>query len=418
MIPLTEAQAAVLELAGPRPVIEVPLDASLDAVLAAPVVVEDPLPPFDNTGMDGFAIRSADTAAASEATPVSLTIIATIAAGHDPSDVVVTPGTAARIMTGAPIPKGADAIAIVEDVVVEGPEVRISAPVAAGAHVRRRGSDAAAGERILTPGTVVTPAVRGLLASLGVRKVFVHRRPRVAVFSTGDELTDAHPLPPGKIHDSNRPALLALVAAAGAVPIDLGAIPDDPALLSRAFDEAAASADLVLTSGGVSVGDFDYTKQVLDERGSMRWMQVAIKPAKPLAIGRIVQTPVIGLPGNPVSSIVSFELFARPLLRKMLGATSWHRPVLRARTLEAIPRHADGKLHFVRARAHVRDGELVVEAYRLQGSHVLSGLAGANVLALLPDGDGVEAGDTVRVLVIGELDGSTGTSIVASPDAR
>ncbi|ACU53453.1 molybdenum cofactor synthesis domain protein [Acidimicrobium ferrooxidans DSM 10331] len=417
MIPLAEAQAAALELAGARPVVEVGIDEALGAVLAAPVVVADPLPPFDNTGMDGFAVRSVDTQAASRATPVTLSIVATIAAGHDPNDVVVTAGTAARIMTGAPIPKGADAIAIVEDVIVDGSEVHLTAPIAAGTHVRRRGSDAAAGERVLAEGTPVTPAVRGLLASLGVRKVFVHRRPRVAVFSTGDELTDLDPLPPGKIHDSNRPALLALVAEAGGIPSDLGAIPDDPALLGRAFDEAAASADLILTSGGVSVGDFDYTKQVLAERGTMRWMQVAIKPAKPLAIGRMGQTPVIGLPGNPVSSIVSFELFARPLIRKMLGARTWHRPVLTARALEPITRHPDGKLHLVRARAHVRSGELVVEPYRLQGSHVLSGLAGANVLALVPDGDGVAAGEPVRVLVIGELDGPAGVSIVDALEA-
>jgi len=412
MIPLAEAQAAALALAGPRPVVEASLDDAMGAVLAAPVFVEDPLPPFDNTGMDGFALRAKDTAGASATQPARLRILGTMAAGASPDMLHVAEGTAVRIMTGAPIPAGADAVAIVEEVSVEEDFLVLTRPVEPGANVRRRGSDADVGERILGPGTVVTPTVRGLLASLGVRKVFTYRRPRVAVLSTGDELTSEHPLPPGKIYDSNRPALLGLVAEAGAVPIDLGTVGDDPDALRTVLSEGAAAADLLLTSGGVSVGDFDYTKQVIDELGTMRWLQVAIKPAKPLALGTIGSTPVLGLPGNPVSSIVSFELFARPLIRKMLGTARWHRPVLRAALTEPIYRRADGKLHLVRARAEVRDGALIVAPYRLQGSHVLSGLAGANVLALVPDGEGLPAGASVDVVLIGELDGPDGASLL------
>jgi molybdopterin molybdotransferase len=413
VIPLAKTQALALSLGAPLPVVEADPDEALGAVLAAPVVVADPLPPFDNTGMDGFAVRSSDTRDASPEAPRRLRIRSTLAAGSDPTGIVVGRGEAVRIMTGAPIPEGADAVVIVEDVRVEDNEVILVAPVAEGANVRRRGSDAEAGESVLSRGTRVTPAVRGLLASLGVGAVFVHRRPKVAVLSTGDELTDARPLPPGKIHDSNRPALLGLVAEAGGVPIDLGCVPDDPAKLRSALAEAAERADLILTSGGVSVGDFDYTRQVIEELGSLEWLQVAIKPAKPLALGRIGGTPVIGLPGNPVSSIVSFELFARPLLRKLSGALSWHRPVLSAIADEPIARRSDGKLHLVRVRARVSGGDLHVVPYRLQGSHVLSGLAGANALALVPDGPGVATGAAVRVLLIGELEGPSGESIVA-----
>ncbi len=412
MIPLAEAQAAALALAGVGPVVEVDPREGLGLVLAAPIVVEHPLPPFDNTGMDGFALRSADTAEASPQHPCRLTIVGTLAAGDDPTGVEVPRGAALRIMTGAPLPAGADAIAIVEDVQVEGSTVILTAPVPLGAHVRRRGSDAAVGERILSEGTLITPAVHGLLASLGVRTLFAYRRPRVAVLSTGNELTDEEPLPPGKIHDSNRPVLLALVAQAGGVPIDHGVVDDDPEQLRAALSTAAAHSDLVLSSGGVSVGDYDYTKRVIDELGELRWLQVAIKPAKPLALGHIGTTPVIGLPGNPVSSVVSFELFARPLIRKLLGARRWHRPLLRARCGAPFERRPDGKLHLIRSQASVsRDGELVVEPYRLQGSHVLSGLAGANALALIPDGDGAPAGSTVSILLIGELDGQDGPSL-------
>jgi len=275
-----------------------------------------------------------------------------------------------------------------------------------GDHIRGSGGDLRAGQVVFEPLTVLTPGHLGVLASLGCEAIPVFPPARVGVLSTGDELADGPgPLRLGQIRDSNRPTLLAMVREAGCVPVDLGRAPDDEAAITRAVKAGLAGCDALVTSGGVSVGDFDYVKVVLDRLGEMNWWQVAVRPGKPLAFGVVGGKPVFGLPGNPVSSMVSFELFARPALRQMMGHRRLLRPEVEAVADEALPRRPDGKLHLVRVVAsYGDDGRYHVAASGGQGSHMLRAMALANALALLPDGDGVHAGETVKVLLMGSLD--------------
>ncbi|HET6949668.1 MAG TPA: gephyrin-like molybdotransferase Glp, partial [Acidimicrobiales bacterium] len=321
-------------------------------------------------------------------------------------------GEAMRIFTGAPVPGGADAVVMVErtERLDGGRAVRVEVAVEPGNHLRAAGEDLKPGERVLGAGDLVTPAARGVLASLGVERVLVHPRPRVGVVSTGDELVvGTAPLRPGQIRDSNRPMLLALVADAGFTPVDLGRAPDDEAAITAALRQGAATCDAVLSSGGVSMGDIDLVRVVLDRIGDMRWMQVAIRPAKPLAFGTVPgpagdPVPVFGLPGNPVSSLVSFMLFARPGLRRRAGQPDarLHLPRLAAVAAEPLPRARDGKTHFVRVVAGVDDGVVRVRSSGGQGSHQLGAMARADGLAVLPDGDGVDAGGRVEVMLLGD----------------
>jgi len=271
-----------------------------------------------------------------------------------------------------------------------------------GEHVRGPGEDLRRGQTLFDAGTVLTPAHLGVLASVGCRTVTVVPAARVGVLSTGDELVaGGGPLRPGQIRDSNRPTLLALTAQAGCLPVDLGLVGDDETALADAVTRGVDTCDALVTSGGVSVGDFDYVKAVLDRLGTMKWWQVAVRPAKPLAFGSIGGTPVFGLPGNPVSSMVSFELFARPALRQMMGHTVVDRPRVTAIADEPLLRRGDGKLHLVRVvAARGDDGGWHVRSSGGQGSHVLSAMARANALALLPDGDGVAPGATVDVMLL------------------
>jgi molybdopterin molybdotransferase len=272
--------------------------------------------------------------------------------------------------------------------------------------VRAAGSDVRAGDQVLPAGTVLRAAHVGVLASIGMLQVAVHPRARVGVLSTGDELVeDGGPLQPGQIRESNRPMLLGLVEQAGCDPVDLGLVRDDEAAITTAIQRAVATCDAVVTSGGVSMGDFDLIKVVLDRLGDMQWMQVAIKPAKPFAFGVLAgperPVPVFGLPGNPVSSLVSFEVLARPALRKMMGHAVLDRPHVRAVADEDLRRRADGKLHLVRVHgAFADDGRWHVRSTGAQGSHQLAATAGANGLALLPDGSGVPTGADVDVLLL------------------
>lgn len=398
MISVHEARQVVLDCCPALAPASLPLLDALGCVTAGAVVAGHDVPSFANSAMDGFAVRAADTAGA----PVTLAVVGTAPAGSAPG-VVVEPGQAVRIMTGAIVPAGADAIVMVERTAPAGAgKVSIEVAASAGDHIRHPGEDIRSGHVLFEPGTELGPGHLGVLASVGAETVEVVPRARVGVLSTGDELTSAPgDLRPGQIRDSNRPMLLALVAKAGCVPVDLGTAPDDEAAITAAIEQGVGGCDAILTSGGVSVGDFDYVKVVLDRLGDMHWWQVAVKPAKPLAFGTVRGVPVFGLPGNPVSSMVSFELFARPALRQMMGHRQLFRPELPAVADEALRRRPDGKVHFVRVVATADDGgRLHVRASGGQGSHLLRAMALANALAVLPDGEGVDAGGTVKVMLL------------------
>ncbi|HUR18933.1 MAG TPA: gephyrin-like molybdotransferase Glp [Acidimicrobiales bacterium] len=402
LTPVSEARALVLDFCPRLHPAAVPLDAALGLVTSVPIRAEADVPAFANSAMDGYAVRSTDIVAA----PVRLSVVGTIAAGA-PTDRPVRSGEAMRIMTGAAVPAGADAVVMVERTEPhdDGAAVTILQAVRVGDHIRGPGEDVASGQEVFAPFTVLQPGHIGVLASLGMSKVPVFKRARVGVLSTGDELAGpAAPLGPGQIRDSNRPTLLALAVQAGCEAVDLGTAPDTRDAIADALGRGLAGCDAIVTSGGVSVGDFDYVKVVLDElsAGSMRWMQVAVKPAKPLAFGVVSGRPVFGLPGNPVSSIVSFELFVRPALRRMMGHTVLDRLQVDAVADEGVQRRPDGKLHLV--RAHVEwddsDGRFHVRAAQGQGSHMLRAMALANALAMVPDGDGTQPGGNVKVMLL------------------
>jgi molybdenum cofactor synthesis domain-containing protein len=401
LLPLDDARAYVLDSCTPLAPVVLGLDDALGRVAAEAVTATEAVPSFDNSAMDGFAVRAADT----EGAPVILEVVGALAAGDAPT-LTVGRGQAVRIMTGAALPAGADAVVMVERTAAadDGRAVEIQVAVAPGTAWRHAGSDISPGTVVVSAGTVLGPGHLGVLASLGVVETSVFPAVRVGVLSTGDELVSGPaPLRPGQIRDSNRPTLAALVRRSGAEAVDLGTVADDEAAITRAFRDAAARCDAVVTSGGVSMGDFDLVKVVLDQLGDMRWMQVAIKPAKPFAFGVVSGTPVFGLPGNPVSSMVSFELLARPALRKMMGfpAPAWVRRCVPAVAGEALDRRPDGKVHFLRVVAAMGvDGRYRVTSAGGQGSHHLSAMAGANALAVLDDGEGVASGAAVAVMLL------------------
>jgi molybdopterin molybdotransferase len=405
VIPLADAQAEVIAACTAQPAQVVDVGDALGLVLAELVTAAGDVPPFANTAMDGYAVRAADVVEASAAHPTRLTVIGTLAAGRAPH-VSVGPGEALRIMTGAPFPEGADAIAIVETTRSEGDQVWISAPAAAGEHVRRAGEDVAAGQEVFGAGTVLGPGHLGVLCSVGRERVPVVPAPVVGVLSTGDELVEGGgALLPGQIRDSNRRTLMALLRRDGFVTVDLGIAPDVEGEIERRMADGAARCDAVLTSGGVSMGDFDLVKVVLDRMGRMHWMQVAIRPAKPFAFGLVGDTPVFGLPGNPVSSMVSYEVLARPGLRRMAGRADadLHRvPVPAIVDGAALRGSADGRTSFARVQVDIgTDGRFHARSAGGQGSHQLYAMALAGGLAIVPPGEQVASGDTVPVLLLG-----------------
>jgi molybdopterin molybdotransferase len=397
MIPLADVQREILGAVAPLSPVTVPVRDALGLATTRDVIAGEAVPPFANTAMDGYAVRASDTAGAGPEAPVRLAVAGELPAGRAPEQPVGE-GEAIRIMTGAPMPDGADAVVMVEYTERDGDAVRVLHVARPGDHVRAAGGDLAAGDLVFPAGTALGPAHLGVLTSSSFEDVEVVPRARVGVLSTGDELVERGPLRPGQIRDSNRPMLLAQVADAGAVAADLGLAPDDESIITRTLEHAIARCDAVLTSGGVSVGDFDYVKAALGRLGRMQSWQVAIKPAKPLAFGVIDGTPVFALPGNPVSSLVSFELFARPALLLMMGHAARFRPEVTATAERAMTRKPDGKLHLDRVRVRA-DGD-TYRAARTgdQASNVLSATAAANGLALLSDGDGVPEGGAVRVM--------------------
>ena len=425
LTPLEEARSHVLAACRPLDPVRLPLAAALRCVLAAGVEAAEAVPPFANTAMDGFAVRASDTDGASGDRPVALTVVGTLRAGMAP-EVEVQHGQAMRIMTGAPMPPGADAVVIVERTQMRAGDsdpdgegvVEVLEPVAPGRNVRAAGDDVEVGQTVFEVGEVLSPGHLGVLASIGEPSVTVYPPLRVGVFSTGDELVaPGNPLAPGQIRDSNRLAMLASVQEAGCDGVDLGAIPDDQGEISEAITGGALRCDALLTTGGVSMGDFDFVKVVLDRLGEMRWMQIAIKPAKPFAFGTIEvgtsarrrsaqrrQVPVFGLPGNPVSSMVSFELLARPALLKMMGHPpgGLDRASVTATADDAFARQPDGKTHFVRVVVEWRpdDRSYHARSAGAQGSHQLTAMAAANGLAILPDGAGTKPGEQMEVMLL------------------
>lgn len=402
MISEHEAREYVLERCRVLDAVDVPLHDAVGCVLAEPVAAAEDVPPFINTAVDGYAVRGADIAAA----PVRLKVVAEVAAGAS-TDRIVGAGEAIRVMTGAPMPPGADTAVMVEDTQRVGDdEVMINRAVAVGASVRPVGDDVAAGTELFPAGTEVRAAVAGVLASVNARLVRVHRTPRVAVLSTGDELVDdGSALRPGQIRESNKTMLLPLVAGAGCEAVDLGVVRDDEAALEKVLRDAAATCDAIVTSGGVSMGEYDVVKAVLSRIADMRWMQISIKPAKPFAFGLLAtgdrQVPVFGLPGNPVSSMVSFELFARPALRKMMGHAQLDRPTVMAVADDGLPRRADGRTQYMRVSGQFReDGRYHVASVGAQGSHQLAATSLADALSVVPDGEGIPPGGSVMTMLL------------------
>jgi len=407
LVPVDEARRYVLGCCQRLPVRRVQLDDALGLVTAVAVRSAESVPPFANTAMDGYAVVAGDTAGAAPDSPVTLDVIGSIAAGQRPS-LQLHAGQAARIMTGAPLPAGADAVVMVELTRAGDDHVEVLAEVPPGNHIREPGEDVAPGDEVVGEAVELRPAHLGVLASVGITEVEVYRRPRVGVLSTGDELAEpGQALEPGQIRDSNRRTLLGLVRESGFEGIDLGIARDRPEEIEAVVERGTGSCDALLTSGGVSVGDFDYVKLVLDRLsgGSMRWMQVAVRPAKPFAFGTVGGVPVFGLPGNPVSSMVSFELFARPALRLMAGHPGDRllRPTISALAAEDFRRRPDGRLALDRVVVEWDGGRPTVRSAGGQGSHVLTAMARAHGLALIPDGDGIPAGGHVTVWLVGEL---------------
>ncbi|WP_436795048.1 molybdopterin molybdotransferase MoeA [Actinospongicola halichondriae] len=409
MISLGEARRHVLDRVPRGAAVPTPVGDALGLVLAESVAAGEAVPPFANTAMDGFAVHAADTVGA----PVELEIVETIAAGHAPV-VTVQPGQASRIFTGAPMPDGADAVVMVERTeALDERTVRVDIEVPVGNHVRPAGDDLSIGQTVFDAGVVLSAGHLGVLNSLGVEEVLAYPRLRVGVVSTGDELVEGGGvLEPGQIRDSNRRTLLALAAQSGCDVVDLGIARDTDAAITEAIERGVADCDAVLTSGGVSMGDIDLVRVVLDRIGDMRWMQIAIKPAKPFAFGLVDGTPVFGFPGNPVSSMVSFELLGRPALRQAMGHADLDRPLVRAVADDDFSRRDDGKTHFARVVAEFgSEGRVHVRSAGGQGSHHLGAMATANALAVLPSGDGVGAGAEVEVLLLGEMVSPTGLPI-------
>ncbi len=384
-LPLTEAE-------------RVPLADALGRVpTPEPVSATHDVPPFANSAMDGFALRAADGGE-------RLRLVGESRAGG-PAAPRVEAGTAVRVMTGAPIPDGADSVVPIEDASDADGWLEVARAPEQGAYVRAAGHDVGAGFGLGLPAAPITAAVIGLLAAMGHDTVEVRRPPRVAILSTGDELVPVGtPLGPGQIHDANGPALAAAVTDAGGVPVLLQPARDDPAEIERRLREGVAAAEMLIVSGGVSVGEHDHVRAVIQRIGTLDFWRIAVQPGKPLASGRVGTVPVVGLPGNPVSALVTFELFVRPMLRRMLGASGDGRARVSARVDEALPKDP-ARRAYLRVRVCADGDGYRADSAGGQASSQLLPLATSNALLVVPEGlSATEPGESYEAIVIGGME--------------
>jgi molybdopterin molybdotransferase len=402
VLSVAEARDRILAKAQVLEAEALPLIAALGRVLAEDIKAAGAVPPFPNSAMDGYAVRASDVHRASPAQPARLRVVGEVRAGFPPEHPVL-PGTAIRIMTGATIPDGADAVVRVEDTSERDGTVDVQTAVEAGTSVRRAGSDLKPGEVIGRAGQLITPGLIGVMAAAGRGSVRCIRRPVVLLLTTGDELRDAgEPLAPGQITNTNRYSLRAALEEAGALVQDGGVARDDREDLAARLEQARR-VDLVVTTGGVSMGAYDLVRTLLEERDAMDFWQVALRPGKPLAFGSIHGVPLIGLPGNPVSALVGVELFVRPALLKMQGRSDLLRPRVTAVTDEPLSSPPHLEQYFRGIARH--DGATVrVRLTGDQGSHVLRSMAEANCLVVVPPGVGeIPAGAGVEIIPLAPI---------------
>jgi molybdopterin molybdotransferase len=401
MISVEEALARILAEISPLSVAQVLLPDSFGLVLAQNVVAQEDIPPFANSAMDGFALLSRDSQP-QHGHPQRLRISGSVAAGYV-ADHAVEEGTTMRIMTGAPLPEGADSVIQVELTRHEGTNsewVEILEEVPPGNNIRPAGEDMQRGQTVLQQGCEIGPWEIGILATLGWASTPVFRRPQVAILGTGDEVIDINePLRPGKIRNSNSYLLEAAVRRVGAEPHRLGVASDTVESLREKFSEAL-QYDLIITSGGVSVGDFDLVKNIMAEQGQINFWRINMRPGKPVAFGHISGVPLLGLPGNPVSAAVTFELFGRPVIRKMMGHTRLERPQVDVIVEDGISDRAMRR-HYVRAHVEWRDGRFMARTTGNQGSHIMTSLLNVNAFIIVPEG-GIEVhpGDTAKAMML------------------
>jgi len=393
LLSVEQARERILSQLIPVDTETIPLTACLNRVLSMDIVAADDLPPFNNSSMDGFAIRAADTSNAAPASRVTLNVVADIPAGSTPT-TSIAPGQAARIMTGAQMPEGADSVIPVEDTDFNNRQpgtpppqtVSIEKMVRNGDNVRTRGMDVLAGDAVLRLGQTLKPQDAGLMAMLGFVNVEVYKHPRIALLSSGDELLEAGaPLEAGKIRDSNSYMLNSLIETTGAETMRLGIAKDTRESVQSLIEQAVSrNADMILTSAGVSVGAFDYVKEVVESNGSMNFWRVNMRPGKPVAFGEYKKIPFIGLPGNPVSAFVGFEVFVRDAIGKLRGTSDGTRQRVRVRSAEEIL--SDGRESYLRAILHEEDDHFIARLTGHQGSGNLLSLVQANALLIIPAG--------------------------------
>ena len=400
MLSVEEARRRMLDTITVLPAEERGLADCLGYVLAEDLYAGENIPPFRNSAMDGFAVIAEDLASASEDHSVQLPVVETIAAGYAPTQRIAR-GQAAQIMTGAMMPEGADAVVMKEVTRLDGDRVAIFERPGKHQNVRFAGESVKQGDLVMSKGKELRPQEIAMLASLNRSEVTVYRRPKVAVVSTGDELTPlGEPLAPGKIRDSNRYGLCAQIQEAGCYPVDMGIAPDNEGETERIFRAALDRADALITSGGVSVGEYDVVKSVLAKLGEVNFWRVAMKPGKPQAYGIADGKPIFGLPGNPVSSLVVFELFARPALRRMSGHAELLRPTFKA-VLEEEVANKDSRVTYMRSIITQREGKYYANTTGPQGSGILYSLVLANGFIVARPAKSLKAGDEIEAQFLG-----------------